>query len=81
MTGLGWTMMVFWSLVWVGLLGVAIWAAAQWARGPGAPRSTQQPPTRTAREILDERLARGEIDLDEYQRLRDALDHRTPAGV
>jgi hypothetical protein len=30
---------------------------------------------------LDERLARGEIDLEEYQRLRDAPERRTAAAV
>jgi putative membrane protein len=83
MTGWGWTMMVFWSVVWVGLLGVVIWAAAQWARGGSPGSSPQQPPqpSKTARELLDERLARGEIDLDEYQRLRDAIEHRPLARV
>jgi len=35
----------------------------------------------TARELLDERLARGDIDLDEYQRRRQALEQHTPTGV
>jgi uncharacterized membrane protein len=36
-----------------------------------------------ARRILDERLARGEIDTEEYRRLRDVLasgEGRSPAG-
>jgi putative membrane protein len=32
---------------------------------------------RTAREILDERYARGEIDRDEYQRRRDDIAGRS----
>jgi putative membrane protein len=31
-------------------------------------------PEASARQILDERLARGEIDADEYDRLRERLD-------
>ncbi|WP_206797032.1 SHOCT domain-containing protein [Amycolatopsis sp. MtRt-6] len=38
-------------------------------------RRAPQPPTPgdTARRILDERFARGEIDQEEYERRRDAL--------
>ena len=74
MTGWGWAMMVLWSFVWIGLLGVALWAVAQWARGGAQrPASAQQPP-KAARELLDDRLARGEIDLDEYKARRAALE-------
>jgi uncharacterized membrane protein len=31
-----------------------------------------------ARQILDQRLARGEIDLDQYHRLIEALGHDRP---
>jgi putative membrane protein len=42
---------------------------AAWAPPPVGP-----PPVTPARAILDERLARGEITVEEYQRLRAALD-------
>jgi putative membrane protein len=75
MNGWGWTMMVLWSLIWIGFLGVVAWVAVQWARGGPATSAGGRPPTgKTARELLDERLARGEIDLDEYQRRREALE-------
>ena len=73
MTGWGWLMMVLWSLLWIGLLGVLFWAVVQWARGGSASAPSRHPPA-GAREILDERLARGEISVDEYHRLRGALD-------
>ena len=45
MIGWGWSMMVFWTILWVALLGVVVWAVAQWGRGgrldtqgPLAPR-------------------------------------------
>ncbi len=50
-------------LVW----GLIIWSVVTFARG----RSDQ--PDRTAREILDHRLATGELSTDEYTRLRDAM--------
>jgi putative membrane protein len=78
--GLMWlVMIIFWA--------VLIWAAYTLINGmlrrPRPPeRGDQQPGG--ARRILDERLARGEIDAEEYQRLRDILDGgagRAPAGT
>ena len=67
----------FWEagLMWVGM--IAFWFLICWAiyafvksmsRGNSAPRTNK-----TASEILDERLALGEIDAAEYGRLRDLL--------
>ena len=80
MSDWGWQMMVLWTLFWVVLIGVGLWGILYWTRGSVPSASQGQPPSRdkTAREILDERLARGEIDLREYQSLRDALEPRTP---
>jgi putative membrane protein len=87
--GGGWP---FWevSLMWVGM--IAFWGLLIWAiyalitsttrrRGPGTPGDEHRGDD--ARRILDQRLARGEIDTDEYRRLRDVLapgDGRSPAG-
>ena len=82
----------FWevALMWVGM--IAFWALLIWAvyalvisvtRRPGAEARGEEHGGDDARRILDERLARGEIDTDEYRRLRDALasgDDRSPAG-
>jgi putative membrane protein len=88
--GGGWP---FWevALMWVGMIafwGLLIWAiyalitsATRWT-GP-QPRGEEHRGD-DARRILDERLARGEIDTDEYRRLRDALasgEGRSPAGT
>jgi uncharacterized membrane protein len=48
-------------------------------RKPDAGQRSADP-----RQILDGRLARGEIDTAEYQRLRDMIapgDHQAPAGT
>jgi putative membrane protein len=81
--------MVFW-LMWVVM--IAFWVLLGWVicalvtgatRRPGGPgRGVQQPGD--AHRILDERLARGQIDAEEYRRLREVLDGdagRSPAGT
>lgn len=85
--GGGWP---FWevALMWVGM--IAFWALLIWAVYALVTRATWRPGAGdeehrgdSAQRILDERLARGEIDTDEYRRLRDALtsgDDRSPAG-
>jgi putative membrane protein len=78
----------FWqaSLMWVGMIvfwGLVIWAVyalITTARKPSRDRDEDG----GARRILDERLARGEIDEAEYQRLRDLLSSpgkQEPAGT
>jgi putative membrane protein len=54
------------------VVAAAVWAASSFlSRGDGGPPLLRH--DRTAREILDERFTRGEIDEDEYRRRRDAL--------
>ena len=87
--GVGWP---FWEvgLMWVGM--IAFWALLIWAvyalvisvtRRPGAEARGEEHSGNDAQRILDERLASGEIDADEYRRLRDVLasgNDRSPAG-
>jgi putative membrane protein len=70
---------VFWqvALMWVGMIafwGLLIWAVVALVT-ESSKRSSgpQQSPAGDARRILDERLARGEIDVEEHRRLRDAI--------
>jgi putative membrane protein len=65
------------ALMWIGMLAFLaflIWAAyaliTSTSRRPG--RDPDPQPGNAAR-ILDERLARGEIDAGEYRRLRDLI--------
>jgi putative membrane protein len=83
--GGGWP---FWevALMWAGMIafwGLLIWAvyalvtSATRRHGPG-------PGDGDARQILDGRLARGEIDTEEYQRLHDVLagrSHQSRSGA
>jgi putative membrane protein len=68
--GLMWLAMIaFWALlIWAAyaLVTGITWWPRQTERGGKQPGDAQR--------ILDERLARGEIDTEEYQRLRDVLD-------
>ena len=87
--GGGWP---FWevALMWVGM--IAFWGLLIWAvyalitsatRRPGPGTRGEEHGGDEARRILDERLARGEIDTDEYRQLRDVLasgDGRSTAG-
>jgi len=77
-SGGGWIAMGVWMLVLVLIVGVVVWAVMQWARR--VPAATGTAPRTTARDVLDERLARGEIDIDEYQRRRAALDQPPPGA-
>jgi putative membrane protein len=88
--GGGW---VWWQagLMWVGM--IAFWGLLVWlayalftgaSRRAGQPGNYQEHRSSDALGILDERLARGEIDTEEYGRLREVLDGgagRSPAGT
>ncbi len=67
--GMGWIWMI---LVWVVIIGGVVWAVTRLSPGSdGRPRDAGN--ADSARRILEERFARGEIDVDEYRRLRDEL--------
>ncbi len=56
------------GILWLVVIGLAIWAIVRvGSRGGSSP---VQP---SAREVLDARLARGEITIDEYRKLRAEL--------
>lgn len=68
-------MIVFWG----GLIAVAVTLVRQSHRTPHphAPDASVAPPPRqTPQELLAERLARGEIDPDDYRQRLDALNHQ-----
>ena len=71
--GMGWggwivmtlTMVAFWSLVVFGVIAIF--------RGDREARSDQIPRERDPMQILDERFARGEIEIEEYHARQDVL--------
>ena len=74
MMGYGWGMgtagWIFMALFWIVLVGLVVWAAV--ALLPGN-RSDGPGRTEGPQEILDLRLARGEIDVDQYREARAEL--------
>ncbi len=69
MDGTSWVAMGFMMVMLLVVVALVVFAVTQWSRGALTTHSA-----RTARDVLDERLARGEIDVDEYQQGRHALD-------
>lgn len=63
-------------VLWIVVLVAAVWWITQTATGQKTQESTQARPqvTRGAREVLDERLARGEITTEQHRELRKALE-------
>lgn len=52
-----WLMIAGTVIFWISIIAFAVWAVR---------RFTERPRTGSARKILDERFARGEIDAEEY---------------
>ena len=92
----GMVVMMFWygghwawwqgGLMWLGM--IAFWGLLIWGGYALITNATRKPRDiddgSDAVRILDRRLASGEIDAAEYQRLRGLIttgDHRTPAGT
>jgi len=74
---------VFWQagLMWAGM--IVFWALLIWGIYVLISNATRRPgggqDGGDARRILDERLARGEIDAEEYRRLRDVISSNAPS--
>jgi len=68
--GLMWLWMLGWSVLLLAGLAALVWVIVRLTRGGG-----QSPDNRSgsARSILDERYARGEIGDEEYRTRRDTL--------
>lgn len=64
----GWLVM---SMFWIALIAAIVWAVARlFPSGSGRPPAQQETPG----EVLDRRLATGEIDLETYRALRAELE-------
>jgi putative membrane protein len=82
MHDIGWGWWLLMSVGMVAFWALVIWGIVTFARGGSSnPQPLQKDPDRPL-EILQRRLARGEISVEQYQKLRDALigeRERTPA--
>jgi putative membrane protein len=58
-------------MFWLALLGLIVWAVGRLL--PGSSGETTRASTESAVEILDRKLANGEIDLHDWQAQRSAL--------
>ena len=71
-----------WGWVWMSVMMVGFWAVVvvgivMLARGSGGSRGRRpRDESSTPEDVLAERFARGEIDVDEYERNREVLDGR-----
>ena len=81
MSAAGWILSVLWTLIIIALVVAGMmWLISalrnQQNRGPSAEASGP-----SAREILDRRLASGELNVEQYKQLRDTIgDAAPPAG-
>jgi len=65
--GLGWIFIfLFWAFVILGIIAIVKWLA-------GTSSTTGTPPSKTARQIIEERYARGEIDREEFEQKKQDL--------
>ncbi len=79
--GLNWlsmTLMMLGSTLWIVVLVILGWAVIHWlnTRGTTPPLQAQTLPRNdlTAKEILSQRYARGEIDVTTFEHMRERLE-------
>jgi putative membrane protein len=70
----GWTLMIVFWIALVALIGLAITKLFPSSRD-GRP-ADEAPASESPERLLDTRLARGEIDVETYERLREVLAGR-----
>ena len=81
MSAAGWILSALWTLIIIALVVAGMmWLisalSSRHNRGPSAEASRP-----SAREILDRRLASGELNVEQYKQLRDTIgDAAPPAG-
>ena len=80
MSAAGWILSVLWTLIIIALVVVGImWLISALGnrekRGP-----TEEGSAPSAREILDRRLASGELSVEQYKQLRETIGDPAPAA-
>ncbi|WP_046729468.1 SHOCT domain-containing protein [Streptomyces humi] len=82
--GGGWAWMALMPLLWIALVGLAVWAVIRLTQGSahGRPEHSRgwesQEHRESPEEILDRRYASGEIDTDTYTETRERLATHRP---
>jgi uncharacterized membrane protein len=72
MTTGGWVISILWTVIIFALIaGAVAWLVAELSNRN--PRRTDTSPEGSAREILDRRLAKGELTVEEHKELREAI--------
>ena len=73
----GWTLMIIFWIALIAVIGLAITRLFPATRGDATNERSAAP---SPEQVLDERLARGEIDVETYERLRGVLAGRRDGG-
>ena len=66
-------MLAFWGLLAFGVVALVRTLRREDRGRPAEPMTLAAPREPSAQEVLDDRFARGEIDVDEYRQRRDLL--------
>lgn len=66
----------FGMLIWIVILGVIVWAVVRATSWNSPSAGTRSAASQSTREILDARLARGEVTVEEYKKLRETIEVR-----
>jgi putative membrane protein len=73
----GWVLMAFF---WIAVVALIVWLIARLTTASATSPDADRERPETPREILDRRLASGEVDPETYEQLREQLDRRPLAG-
>lgn len=77
--GMGLTGWMFMGLFWMALLGLAVWAViALTSRSRPTQPGRWEPTRQTPLDILDRRLAGGELTVEQYRQVREELAAHDP---
>ncbi len=72
--GMGFFGLIFMLLFWGGLIVLAVWLVGLLFPTTGQMKKNSDAP-QTAREILDLRYARGELTDEQYQQMKQTIEH------
>jgi putative membrane protein len=78
MTTAGWIIAVLWTVITFALIAGAVYWLVSALAGRGPRTTSGATGEASAREILDQRLAKGELTIEQYKELRDAIGDEAP---